>query len=68
MYSVKLTSLLLFFCTSRLSDKAHSVIKEAGHVTLEPVTNNGNLYEMLCIFGFFFMSGIGQTTSKTSNL
>nr|XP_058949041.1 serine/threonine-protein kinase MRCK alpha-like isoform X2 [Pocillopora verrucosa] len=25
---------------SRLSDKAHSVIKEAGHVTLEPVTNN----------------------------
>ena len=53
MYSVKLTSLLLFFCTSRLSDKAHSVIKEAGHVMLEPVTNNGNLYEMLCVFDFF---------------
>ena len=43
------TNILLFSLASRLSDKAHSVIKEAGHVTLEPVTNNGNYLVLTCI-------------------
>lgn len=30
-----------FLHSSRLSDRAHTVVKEAGDITLEPVANNG---------------------------
>ena len=35
-----MTDIVTFFCFSRLSDKAHSVAKESGKITLEPVASN----------------------------
>jgi len=49
-----MTDIVTFFCYSRLSDKAHSIAKESGNITLEPVaSNNGKslfIHECLLVF------------------
>lgn len=36
-----------FLHSSRLSDRANTVVKEAGDITLEPVANNGKYLNTL---------------------
>lgn len=43
----KQTCTYFFLHSSRLSDRANTVVKEAGDITLEPVANNGKYLNTL---------------------
>ena len=49
-----MTDIVSFCSFSRLSDKAHSVAKESGNITLEPVASNNGIIE-LCSFMNVYM-------------